>query len=332
MDVLKILFLLLLLSSCSRLEYLTKQGIGQVKLLTQSTPYADALASKEYSASDKQKIKKIQTYKKYFYQYFNLPAGDIYSKVYKLDQEAVTYLVIASPFKLIKARKECFPFVGCFPYLGFFSKKDALEHSDNLKRNGEHVWVRPVYAYSTLGNFTDPILSSFFYYDDYQLANLIFHELFHTILFVQDEVELNENMANFFAEIMTAEYFANDKQYMLKHGTYKVWLDRGMALMVKWAKELNIRYKLIKSTKREPFEAQFAKYKLSVIDRDTEKYCKDSVNKSCWLKTIPLNNAILAAYMTYEGTENKILELYDKTGLSLKEFFSYIKDNYKQLL
>ncbi len=332
MDVLKILLILFISVSCSRVEYITKQGVGQVKLLTGAVPYSKALKSNEYSSSDKEKIRKIQEFKSYFYKYFALDPDDIYSKVYKLKQEAVTYLVIASPYNEIKAKQECFPFVGCFPYLGFFSKDDAVEYFRELENKGEHVWIRPVYAYSTLGNFTDPILSSFFYFDDYQLANLIFHELFHTIFFVDDQVDLNENLANFFADQLTLKYFESDPNFRENYLRYKDWLDQGMAMVTKWGNDLNRRYKDSNSKERALYQKILGDYQSDTISKDVKSYCQNKVYKSCWLEKLKINNASLAAYMTYEKDSEKISNLFTQTGLSLKEFFSYIKSNYKQLL
>ena len=62
-------------------------------------------------------------------------------------------------------------------------------------------------TYSTLGYFDDPILSSFFNYNKFDLTVLIFHELFHTIYFYKNKVQLNENLANFFGREMAIEYY-----------------------------------------------------------------------------------------------------------------------------
>ena len=69
-----------------------------------------------------------------------------------------------------------------------------------------------MHAYSTLGYFNDHILSSFFYYNEHQLAEMIFHELFHTIFFVKNEVDLNENLAQYFAQQLTMEFFKDKSQ------------------------------------------------------------------------------------------------------------------------
>src|SRR5690606_28211743 len=67
------------------------------------------------------------------------------------------------------------------------------------------------------------ILSSFFYYDDLDLAELIFHELFHTIFFIKDDVDLNENLANYFGKELVRLYFKDDPR--LK--SYELSADQG---------------------------------------------------------------------------------------------------------
>jgi predicted aminopeptidase len=52
-------------------------------------------------------------------------------------------------------------------------------------------------AYSTLGWFDDPILSSMVGWGDERLATLIFHELAHQRFYVQDDTEFNESFASF---------------------------------------------------------------------------------------------------------------------------------------
>ena len=193
----------------------------------------------------KKKIKKIEDYKDYFYKFFKREVKGHYEKTTLLGRDAVTYLVTASPFNKIAPREECFPFVGCFPYLGFFNKKSALKHQEILEKEDWVTWMRPVYAYSTLGNFNDPILSSFFRYDDEVLAELIFHELFHTIFFIENEVQLNENLANFFSAKLVAKYFhwsEEEKTDRLLERVKFKGLDR---LIVRLVKDLENKYGLV---------------------------------------------------------------------------------------
>jgi predicted aminopeptidase len=51
-------------------------------------------------------------------------------------------------------------------------------------------------AYSTLGWFNDPLLSTFINYPDAELARLIFHELAHQVVYVQGDSQFNESFAS----------------------------------------------------------------------------------------------------------------------------------------
>ena len=64
-------------------------------------------------------------------------------------------------------------------------------------RAGFDVHVGRVAAYSTLGWFDDPLLSTFIGYPDARLAELLFHELAHGVLFVPGDSAFNVGFATF---------------------------------------------------------------------------------------------------------------------------------------
>ena len=87
----------------------------------------------------------------------------------------------------------------------------AKEYAKDLERDGYVVYIRPVLAYSTLGYFDDPILSSMLILDEYDLAETVFHELFHTTLFIKNEVSLNEALADLVGQEMSEIYYSFEK-------------------------------------------------------------------------------------------------------------------------
>jgi predicted aminopeptidase len=103
--------------------------------------------------------------------------------------------VFAAPRFSIEPRQECFPFTGCVSYRGFFSERHARKHAERLRAAGYDVHVAGVPAYSTLGWFDDPLLSSFIKYPDAQLARLLFHELAHQRVYAKDDTTFNESFA-----------------------------------------------------------------------------------------------------------------------------------------
>jgi predicted aminopeptidase len=328
---LKIAFLcILLLSSCAKVGYVFEQGVGQFSLLMSGVDNEKMLKDPKVKPEHKEKIRKIEKYKKYFYEYFERKTTDIYSETTILKGDAVTYLVISSPFDKIEALEECFIFAGCFPYLGFFKESSAKEFAKDQEEDGLVTYIRPVYAYSTLGNFEDNILSSFFYYDDIGLAELVFHELFHTIFFAKDEVDLNENLANYFGQEMVLDYFKLDEMQKKERKASREKSSNLSMEVVVQAKKLQELYKLKTPKTKKDSEVLLAQFLKESFIPSLEKKCTElGIDfKKCFPLKRSWNNASLAAFLTYEKSMDKIHSIRDSKGLSLKDFFSYIEKEY----
>lgn len=324
-----IILLTLMTTSCAKVGYLWDQSIGQMSLLYKGKDNEEILKDPKTEPEVRRKIELIEKYKSYFYDYWSMEPTGIYSETTLLEGDAVTYLVIASPFNEIKAKEHCFPFMGCFPYLGFFSQEKAKDFAKGLEDEHWQTYVRPVYAYSTLGYFEDKILSSFFHYSDDSLAELIFHELFHTLFFIKDEVDLNEALASYFGRQMALEYF----RYSEKEIEIKEARERKQGLItrrfVELIRSLNENYKKKKFS--EPKRAQ--KYREDFIEKtllpEMKKYCAEIASDSCFPLSRKWNNASMAAFMTYEDRGDAIKGLHGELGVDLKGFFQHIKDRYK---
>ncbi len=327
-----LLSLLFLFSSCAKLGYLVEQGTGQVKLLTTAKENDEILKDVRFSKKHKEKIKKIQTYKAYFYKYWNKKETSIYSKTTILHDPAVTYLVISSDYNKIEARKECFPIMGCFPYLGFFKKSSAISYASDLKKKGIVTYTRPVYAYSTLGYFTDTILSSFFYFDDFELAELIFHELFHTVFFIKDEVELNENLANYFGKQMALEYFKDDTRLKNKIKEESL-LNKAMSKeLVTLARKLDVTLRSRNLKNLDEAKIFVDRFVSETIRPKIKTICTDFkvTDEKCYYLNKKWNQASLAAFMTYENKVDELLVLRNRISGDLKAFFHYIENEFNE--
>jgi predicted aminopeptidase len=107
----------------------------------------------------------------------------------------VVWNVYAAGEFSVDAKQECFPFAGCVSYRGFFSESEAKRHAENLRKQGYDVYLGGVVAYSTLGWFDDPLLSTFIGFADTQLARLVFHELAHQKVYAKNDTAFNESFA-----------------------------------------------------------------------------------------------------------------------------------------
>ncbi len=336
MDTLKktiqIFCIFLLLNSCSKIQYLINQGKGQNELLNSARKNEDVLKDQTVSEDFKKKIRKIIELKKYYYEFWQEEQSEIYSKTAFLKHQAVSYLVIASPFDKIEARQECFPFFGCFPYLGFFKEDLAKEYAKDLEKDGYVVYIRPVLAYSTLGYFDDPILSSMLILDEYDLAETVFHELFHTTLFIKNEVSLNEALADLVGQEMAAMYYSLEKANKEKrHLRRKKSRDFEKWLVAKTQK-LNKIYGYHKDL--EPFQAKgildnFVKDEFLVEAKNKCKGYKFSQDQ-CFPLKIKWNNAAFTSFLTYEEEDERLSNLKKDLNLNLRDFVDLIKLRYKE--
>lgn len=337
MDILKkivIICFLLSFTGCAKFNYLYEQSIGQISLLSRGKDNKEMLKSVRVPRTHKEKIKKIEELKGFFYRYWSKKPTKIYSQTTMLKNKAVTYLVIASPYKEIRAVKNCFPVMGCFPYLGFFNLSSAKKFAKEQESSGYVTWTRPVYAYSTLGYFTDTILSSFFQYDDYELAELIFHELFHTIFFIKDQVDMNENLANYFATNMLKEYFMSIHQE-----DYFVFQQKQLEddkklnkLVVNLVTELQELYRNLLPKTGEEAKVIFDEFMQSRFQVEVMKRCQE-LNiqpKNCFPLNREWNNASFAAFLTYEKSSHDLASLQKKLGLDLKAYYTFIEKKYQE--
>lgn len=322
----RLLLIMLLCCSCAKTAYIAEQARGQIGLQWSGRDNQEVLSDASIAEQDKEKIRLVETYREWFFKYWQRKPDDIYSKTTMLEDEAVTWLVITSPWNEVKAVKECFPITGCFPYLGFFKKKSAEEWIEDKKEEGLQTWMRPVYAYSTLGYFEDRILSSFFHYDKYELAELVFHELFHVMYFLKDNVDFNENLANFFGEQMAREYFTghNDDGY----DAWKARLKASNTLrkvVATGARELDGLYKAKPDLKREEAQVLMNDYIENNLRPALEAGCKEAGLATCKIAKADWNNARLAATMTYEKAAPDFERLFKTHGNDLKALLAYIK-------
>lgn len=307
--------------------YLSEQGLGQAKIQWQARDNDEILNDPKVSDEMKRKVMLVGEYKKFFYHYFGEKTSSIYSKTTMLDNKAVTYLVIASTHTKIEAHEFNFPLMGSFPYIGFFKKDSAKDFAKELNRDQNLVtYIRPVYAYSTLGYLEDRILSSFFHYDDVELAELVFHELFHTIFFIKDEVELNENLANLYGKELIHVYFKGRPEletYLDIEKKKTLLSNRIVDLIAILQGEFGKLGGFITDEKADTLTQRFV---TEVFLPEIRQYCQkiQLPEDECDIKE-EWNQASFAAFLTYEEEQDFLQKLKEQNNFDLKQYLSWLR-------
>lgn len=126
-----------------------------------------------------------------------LPVGRRYRSYVELDGPYVVWNVFAAPELSLAPHTWCYPVAGCAPYRGYFHARGAERTAARLASRGMDTWVGGVAAYSTLGWFADPLLSSFVGWPEPGFVELVLHELAHGVVWVPGDVAFNESYATF---------------------------------------------------------------------------------------------------------------------------------------
>lgn len=184
-------------TSCSTLGYYAHVARGQVALLAHREPVADVVADGKRDAKLRRRLAETEDARRFASDHLHLPRNKSYTTYVDLGRAYVTWNVFATPALSVDPITRCFPFAGCVAYVGFFDRARAEREARRLSDAGDDTSIEGAAAYSTLGWFSDPILSSMLRWDDDQLDGDIFHELAHQLIYVGDDTAFNESFATF---------------------------------------------------------------------------------------------------------------------------------------
>lgn len=178
------------------LNYYWHLARGQSRVLYKRIPVQSLLAQSDVAAQTRTQLELIQAVLGYA-ESVGLKPDEHYTTFYDTGGGPISWNVSACPPDRFAPYTWDFPFVGEVPYKGFFRRDLADAEYAALAAEGYDAIVRPVSAYSTLGIFSDPILSSMLGYAPDQLADLILHELTHARVYAPSQTDFNESLATF---------------------------------------------------------------------------------------------------------------------------------------
>lgn len=182
------------LSGCGTL-YLAQAAGGQYHVLHARRSIDKVVADPSTPPPLRDRLLDVSAARDFAVAELHLPDNRSYRTYADIKRPYVVWNVVATPEFSIEPKHWCFPIAGCVAYRGYFKEKKARAFATKLAEKGFDVTVGGVPAYSTLGKFADPLLSSMMRYGDSELAAIIFHELAHQLLYVKNDTEFNEAFA-----------------------------------------------------------------------------------------------------------------------------------------
>jgi predicted aminopeptidase len=315
------LFVLFLLSGCSGLRYVAQSAHGHFDLMDRREPIDAILDDPSRDSSLKARLASVLEARAFASRELGLPDNGSYRQYVELDRPYATWVVHATPEFSLEARQWCFPIAGCVPYQGFFTERKAVERAQVLREEGLDVHVRGAAAYSTLGWFDDPILSTMFRYGEDKTAAIIFHELAHQTAYVAGDSTFNEAFASVVEE-------AGMRRWLLWHAperlfSFQTALERKAAFLA-WVGQLRSRLEALyaSETDREDMRRE----KLHIIEEERRRGLAGGVPAGyvSWLEG-GINNAALVSIAIYQERKPDFERLLSACGQDLPRFLGRVR-------
>ncbi len=173
---------------------------GQASLILKRNSIERILRKSTTEPELRKKLLLVRSLRAFAANRLKLPSERVYTSYVELDRPFVVWNVAVSPEFDLDPKSWWYPVVGRLEHRGYFRERAGRRYGEKMRRKGFDVAVGGVLAYSTLGWFNDPVLSSFITLPDEALADLIFHELAHRRLFIAGDTDFNEAFAVAVAE------------------------------------------------------------------------------------------------------------------------------------
>ena len=190
-------------------RYLIRAGWEEAKILSRRRPIADIVSDPETTAPVRQKLRLVLAARAFAAESIALAAKQSFTTFSPLPSDTLVLVLSGAYRDQLKSKTWWFPIVGRVPYMGFFDVDLAKKAARQLDDDGFDVYLRPASAFSTLGWFNDPLLSTTLRSDSIDLANTVIHELTHNTFYAPGRADFNESFANFVGARGSAWFFRN---------------------------------------------------------------------------------------------------------------------------
>lgn len=177
------------------LGYYWQSASGHLSLLARAKPIDELLTQTTVEAQLKSRLRLAREIRDFASRELALPDNGSYTRFVDVGRPYVVWNVFATAELSLELKQWCFPVAGCVGYRGYFDREAAERAAQALRAQGLEVFVAGIPAYSTLGWFDDPLLSTFVHFPEGDLARLIFHELAHQVVYLRGDTTFNESFA-----------------------------------------------------------------------------------------------------------------------------------------
>jgi len=190
------------LSGC----YYTQLASGQINQWQQRELIYVLLLDPEVDSQLKRQLTDVRSMTEFAKAHYEIDATDSYRHYIDVGDAPPQWLVLAVPELSIEPKQWCYPIAGCVNYRNYWHRSDAEAEQRSLQSEGYDTAIVGASAWTTLGWFSDPIMSNWLSRERAETARVLFHEIAHRGFYVSDDPELNESFATFYGQLMASHW------------------------------------------------------------------------------------------------------------------------------
>jgi predicted aminopeptidase len=321
-----LLLVCLALGGCGSL-YVAQAAKGQLQILSARQPITRVLKDPNATVELKQRLESVREARAFASRELKLPNNKSYTSYADLKREYVVWSVVATPEFSLDPKEWCFPIVGCVAYRGYFKEAAANAFAAKLHAAGFDTIVGGVPAYSTLGKFNDPIMSTMMSYGDDELAAIMFHELSHQVVYIPDDSSFNEAFAVTVEQEGLARWlkFRGRESQLAKALKRRARQAESVVLIGRYRRELTSLYRTRIATEamRARKAEVFARLVVELNALDTRYGTKSGL--AAELAEQP-NNAQLASLATYYDCVPGFEQVLADQQRDLPKFYAAVRE------
>lgn len=302
-------------------RYIARATWEEAKILWRRTPIEKVIAENRAPPNEVAKLALVLQARHFAVDSLGLPAGKAFTRYSRLDRDTLVLLLSAARRDTLALHRWWFPVVGWVPYKGYFDFADAHTAQREFDGRGYDTDLRPASAFSTLGWFDDPLLSTSLRQDSVSLVNTVIHELTHNKIFVKGAVDFNESFASFIGSRGAQHFYQARGDSVAVASIEKRWGDEQAysKYMTRLLASLDSAYAAHPGDSAARVVAHhsvYARATAQLVDSLTRTY-GDSVAQRV-RQRLRLNNATLLARRVYGNNLPLFDSLYVALGTNLR--------------
>jgi predicted aminopeptidase len=303
-------------------RYLARGAMAEAKILARRQSIAKLAADSTTPPAVRAKLSLVLDARRFAVDSLGLPAKNAFTQYTKLDHDTLVLVLSGAYRDELRPVTWWFPVVGRVPYKGFFDFEEAKRAEVDLKNDGYDTYLRPSPAFSTLGFFNDPLLSTTLGEDSLEIVNTVVHELTHNKFYAKGEAVFNESFANFVGARGAERFFASRGDTSGARRTAARWRDESLLAGV-WERtfhSLDSAYKAnpgdsAKTTRYAARDSVYARTRRLLVDSIGPQFTTIDPRYAALVR---LDNASLFARMIYATGLPAFESVYESEGNDIR--------------